>query len=210
MASVYTKTGDQGETGLLGGSRIGKDDLRVDCYGTLDEANAMIGVAYSMIQNKRIKEILEAIQQKIFLIGAELASDENGKKYLSEMIHQGDIEDIEKVIDKYSTRVGEQKYFITPGQTTESSFLHVARSIIRRAERLMVRLQRKDDVRKDILQYINRLSDLLFILARVESEILNKTLDNKPKIWRRKKIEYQNKCCERSFFRDCKKDGAGS
>ncbi|MCC5910639.1 MAG: cob(I)yrinic acid a,c-diamide adenosyltransferase [Clostridiaceae bacterium] len=176
MASVYTKTGDKGETGLLGGSRVAKDDLRVDCYGTLDEANAVIGVAYSMIQDIEMKEILGGIQQKIFLIGAELASDDKGKGYLPEMIHQGDVEDIEKIINKYSAQVGEQKSFITPGQTTASSFLHVARTIIRRAERLMVTLQKKDGVRKDIIQYTNRLSDLLFILARIESELLNKTL----------------------------------
>ncbi len=183
MGNVYTKTGDKGKTGLLGGSRIWKDDLRVTCYGTLDEANSMIGVAYSITKNQEIKDKLQTIQRKLFSIGAELASDDKGSKYLREKITDRDIKYLEEMIDKYLKRIGEQKSFIIPGKTTASSIIHVSRAIIRRAERNIISLSKKEEVREVLLKYINRLSDFLFVLARVEEtygfieDVKNKVLE---------------------------------
>lgn len=168
--SIYTRSGDKGETGLFGGSRINKDDLRVECYGCLDEANSFIGLAYSLIKSKDIKIILRNIQNKIFIAGAELASDEKGKAYLKDTISQEDIEELEKIIDRYTEIVGPQKSFVIPGDTISSASLHVSRTVVRRSERLMVALKSKLKVRKELYKYINRLSDVLFILARVEAE----------------------------------------
>ncbi len=174
MASVYTKTGDNGETGLLGGSRVQKDDTRVSCYGTLDEANSMIGLAYSMIEDNEIRIILRLVQKNLFTLGAELASDCKGKSLLNESIQKKDINHMEEIIDKYMLKIGQQKEFIIPGKTTASAALHVSRTIIRRAERLMMALKKEHELRVEIFQYINRLSDLLFVLARVESELICK------------------------------------
>lgn len=168
MANVYTKTGDKGQTGLLGGSRIWKDDLRVHCYGTFDEANSMIGVAYSLCENEEIKNILNDIQKQLFILGAELASDESGEKYIKEKIEEKDVKNLEKIVDYYIEKIGQQKEFVIPGKTTTSAILHVARTIIRRGERLVIQLHKEAKIREEIQKYVNRLSDMLFILARVE------------------------------------------
>ncbi|WP_132243567.1 cob(I)yrinic acid a,c-diamide adenosyltransferase [Marinisporobacter balticus] len=168
MANIYTKTGDTGQTGLLGGSRVWKDNLRVDCYGTLDEANAMMGVAYSLCKNEEIQIILKDVQKKLFALGAEIACDEQGEKYIKEKIGKEDIENCERIIDAYTEKTGPLKEFIIPGKTTASATLHVARTIIRRAERNIIKLLKKEEIREDIFKYVNRLSDLLFALARVE------------------------------------------
>lgn len=170
MANVYTKTGDRGQTGLVGGSRVWKDDLRVHCYGTLDEANAMMGVAYSLCENKEIKNILKDIQKQLFILGAELASDEQGEKYIREKIEKEDIQKLEKIIDEYTEKIGQQKEFVIPGKTTASAILHVARTIIRRTERMVIELYKEEKIRDEIEQYMNRLSDMLFVLARVEEQ----------------------------------------
>jgi ATP:cob(I)alamin adenosyltransferase len=170
MGKVYTKTGDNGETGLFGGSRILKDDLRVDCYGTLDEAISMIGVAYSIIEDMDIKEILRCTQNKLFCIGAELASDEKGSMLLRDKIKEEDVSILEGIIDRYSEEAGPQKNFVIPGKTTASATLHVARTIIRRAERKIITLSKNTGVSKPILMYMNRLSDALFVLARIQGE----------------------------------------
>ncbi len=190
MGKIYTKKGDKGETGLLGGSRIEKDDLRVSCYGTLDEANAMIGTAYSLIKNTDIREILHQIQQQLFLVGAELASDVQGRSSLKQLINRHEVQWLEEKIDHYQQIVGEQREFIIPGKSTGSALLHVARTIIRRAERNIISLNKNKKIREEILQYINRLSDTLFMLARMEEqwsfieEIKNKVLE---------KLKVQNK-----------------
>lgn len=179
MGNIYTKTGDAGQTGLLGGSRVWKDSIRVDCYGTLDEANAMIGVAYSLCKNEEIQIILKDVQKKLFTLGAEIACDEQGEKYIKEKIAKKDIENLEKIIDIYTGKTGPLKEFIIPGKTTASATLHVARTIIRRAERNIIKLSKKEAIREDIFKYVNRLSDLLFALARVEenSEFIQEVKD---------------------------------
>ncbi|MFZ5967675.1 MAG: cob(I)yrinic acid a,c-diamide adenosyltransferase [Bacillota bacterium] len=168
MSSIYTKTGDQGQTGLLGGSRVSKDHNRVQCYGTLDEANAMLGAAYSLSQNDDIKGIVRDIQKKLFVLGAELASDDKGERFIREKVQQTDIDGLEKIIDFWLDKVGQFKEFVIPGKNTVSAMLHVARTIIRRAERNIISFAREETVRPEVLRYVNRLSDTLFVLARVE------------------------------------------
>lgn len=170
MGSIYTKTGDKGETGLFGGSRIFKDDLRVTCYGTIDEANSMIGVAYSLIKSDDIREILRHIQKRLFVLGAELASDGKGKTLIKDTITDKDVIYLENIIDKYTEKIGKQESFVIPGKSTASSVLHVARTVVRRAERLIVSLSKESSIRELLIKYVNRLSDALFILARVEEE----------------------------------------
>lgn len=170
MGPIYTKKGDQGETGLLGGSRVGKDDLRVSCYGTLDEANAAIGVAYSLSKSKTIRENLRGLQKKLFVLCAELACDEKGIGSLKEMIQSLDIKALEQLIDHYEEQLGPMKAFVIPGGTTASAAIHVARTITRRSERLIVKLNRETELRPELLEYVNRLSDALFMMARAEEQ----------------------------------------
>lgn len=167
--AIYTRKGDKGETGLLGGSRIAKDSLKVSCYGTLDEANAALGVARSLIENEEIKEIIYEIQKRIFIVGGELASDDKGQNILQNKVNAEDIARFEKIIDDFAEKLGPLHEFIIPGETTASAQLHFARSVVRRAERLIVELNRATPVRQEIIQYVNRLSDTIFMLARAEA-----------------------------------------
>ena len=168
MANVYTKTGDKGTTGLFGGDRVSKDDIRVECYGTMDEANSTIGYASTLVSDKEVRMHLKKIQNKLFAVGAELASDEKGLEMLKEKISNRDVEDIEETIDFYLNIVGQQKSFVVPGVNQSSSVLHMARTIVRRGERDITRLNRDSGVSESLMKYINRLSDCLFTLARYE------------------------------------------
>ncbi|MHC1681538.1 MAG: cob(I)yrinic acid a,c-diamide adenosyltransferase [Clostridiaceae bacterium] len=170
MGGVYTKKGDKGETGLYGGSRISKNNLRVECYGTIDEVVSNIGSAYSMIKDGELRQVLRYIQKRLFSVGAELASDENGIKKLSGRICEDDVVYLENTIDKYQLMLSPQKGFIIPGGSPASAVLHVARTVTRRAERSLVSLKKEQGGNDSIIKFINRLSDTLFILARVEEE----------------------------------------
>lgn len=170
MSSIYTRTGDKGTTALVGGSRVEKDSLKVEAYGTIDEVISNMGAACSFIQEEELKAEITEIQKKLFVLGAELASDENGMKYLKELINQSDIDALEKVIDKYMEKVGPFKGFVTPGKNTQSAILHVARTVARRAERVIITLSREDKIREEIRKYVNRLSDALYAMARYEEE----------------------------------------
>lgn len=170
MSNIYTRTGDKGTTALFGGSRVEKDSLKVEAYGTIDELISNIGVASSFIKDEELKAELADIQKKLFVLGAELASDENGIKHLKEQIEQKDIDDLEKIIDKYMGKAGPFKGFVTPGKNTQSAMLHVARTVARRAERVIITLSKEDNVREDIRKYVNRLSDALYAMARFEEE----------------------------------------
>lgn len=170
MGGVYTKKGDKGETGLYGGTRIPKNNLRVECYGTIDEVVSNIGSAYSLIKDEELRQVLRHIQKRLFSVGAELASDENGIKKLSGRISEDDVVYLENTIDRYQSILSPQKGFIIPGGTAASAVLHVARTVTRRAERNLVSLKKEQDVSDSIIKFINRLSDTLFILARVEEE----------------------------------------
>ena len=168
MANIYTRTGDKGVTGLYGGSRIPKDDLKVWCYGEIDEANSVIAAAYAFLEDEELKKLVRRIQEKMFVLGAELASDIRGMDMLSEKISQSDIEFLESNIDYLTEETGKMKKFIIPGGTKASSFLHMARTVVRRAERNIISLSKNEEVREDIIKYINRLSDTLYAIAKVE------------------------------------------
>lgn len=168
---IYTKTGDEGKTSLFGGERVWKDNLRINCYGTVDELNSIIGLALSFIDDKTLTEELTILQNKLFDLGADLATPlENGKAKIKR-IDKADIKEIENKIDIYQDRLPELRNFILPGGYSGASFLHFARTVCRRAERELVNLTREENTGDYVLIYLNRLSDYLFVLARLANVI---------------------------------------
>jgi cob(I)alamin adenosyltransferase len=164
---IYTKTGDDGTTGLVGGNRVSKSNLRLDAYGTVDELNAYIGLLHSMINDTKIQELLLLVQNKLFVIGSKLASDEKGMAITDSLDCSGkDIQVLEKAIDEYDAELPALTQFILPGGSTLVSYCHVARTVCRRAERRVVQLAETTPVEELIVQYLNRLSDYLFVLSR--------------------------------------------
>jgi len=162
---IYTKTGDAGETGLFGGRRLPKSHLRIESYGTVDELNSHLGVVCDSITDDHIRHILSEIQHRLFAIGADLATDPAKRKSLPD-ITVADIQLLENEIDKMDGELPVLKNFILPGGHLSVSFCHVARCVCRRAERLVVALDLEEPVEPLVLQYLNRLSDYLFVLAR--------------------------------------------
>ncbi|TDT50366.1 cob(I)yrinic acid a,c-diamide adenosyltransferase [Fonticella tunisiensis] len=161
---IYTKTGDKGETSLLGGSRTRKSDPRVWSYGTIDEANSSLGLARSKIRDSELREAILGIQKKLFEVGAELAS--TGTESYKPRIDEEDVLSLEKLIDHYDGLKPQINAFIIPGGTEESALLDVARTVIRRAERHIAHLEDEFDVNEHLLKYINRLSDAIYTIAR--------------------------------------------
>lgn len=167
MAKIYTKTGDNGTTGLVGGNRVKKYDLRIEAYGTVDELNAAIGFLRSLNVTKEIINQLIHIQNKLFNIGSRLASDEKGDAYTASLkITDEDILLLENAIDNYQKELPELKGFALPGGEISVAQCHVSRTICRRAERRIIEFAEQNPVQPEILKYINRLSDFLFVLAR--------------------------------------------
>ena len=167
---IYTKTGDAGETGLFGGGRVPKDDVRVEAYGDVDELNAVIGMARCIEQMPRIDDVLLPIQRDLFAIGAILATPDRAKMALhleKARIDDGRISELEHAIDAGEAELEPLRAFILPGGSPKASALHVARTVCRRAERRVVRLQHQAELPPLAVIYLNRLSDLLFTLARV-------------------------------------------
>ncbi|WP_340112361.1 cob(I)yrinic acid a,c-diamide adenosyltransferase [Maribellus mangrovi] len=165
---IYTKTGDDGTTGLVGGSRVKKYDLRLEAYGTVDELNAAIGLLRSFDVEEDIKDILIRIQNKLFNIGSRLASDEKGEEFTANLaIKTEDIDFLENAIDQFEKELPELKNFILPGGDLLVAQCHVARTICRRAERRIVEFAENEKVQAELIKYINRLSDFLFVLARI-------------------------------------------
>lgn len=171
MANLYTKTGDKGLTGLVGGSRVSKGSLKVECYGTVDEANSMLGLAYTQSSRSYIRESIRAIQKRLFSLGAELASDASGEAALKDKISDEDVSFLEQIVDKCTETTGKQTHFVIPGVNPASAALHVARTIVRRAERNIVALADQERVREVLLRYVNRLSDAIYALARLEEDL---------------------------------------
>lgn len=167
LMKVYTRKGDSGETGLFGGSRIAKDSIKVEAYGSIDEAAAFIGEARAIIKDEKVKNILHKIQEKFLVIGAHLASDSNGINKLKESIEESDIVELEKIIDEYSKTLLPLYKFIISGDNRESATLHVARTVVRRSERRIVTLKERENIDPKLLKYVNRVSDVLFVLSRV-------------------------------------------
>jgi ATP:cob(I)alamin adenosyltransferase len=167
---IYTKTGDTGSTGLFGGGRVAKDDVRVEAYGDVDELNAVLGMARSVEPMPRIDEVLVPIQRDLFAIGALLATPDRDKMALhlqKARIDEGRITELERAIDQGEGELEPLTAFIIPGGTPKAAALHVARTVCRRAERHVVRLQHQVELPALAVIYLNRLSDLLFTLARV-------------------------------------------
>ncbi len=161
---IYTKTGDAGETGLFGGRRVSKDDPRVQAYGEVDELNAWIGFAVAIHLPTFESNVLQTIQRDLFTIGAELATPKAAKLRIS--LDESTVSALESVIDSYDPKLKPLKNFILPGGSPKAAALHVARAVCRRAERSVVTLARNHRINPVIVHYLNRLSDLLFVLAR--------------------------------------------
>lgn len=181
MANLYTKTGDKGQTSLVGGSRVSKSDLRVECYGTVDEMGSALGFARSLTKRDYVKDTIYHIQGRLFSLAAEIASDEAGLKKLDHLISDADVAFLEGVVDKCTEINGVQTSFVVPGDNPPSGALHMARTVVRRCERNMIRLAAEIEVRDTLLKYVNRLSDATYALARLE-ETLAKQDDLRAKV----------------------------
>ncbi len=179
---IYTRTGDRGETGLIGGRRVPKDHLRVEAYGAVDEVNASLGVVRAQTGDVELAALLDEIQHRLFDLGAELATPP-GVTETAPTVDAAEVERLEESIDRYQTSLPPLREFILPGGTSLAAALHVARTVCRRAERRVVTLAREETVRADLLRYLNRLSDLLFVLARVA----NQRAGRPDVIWAKKK-----------------------
>jgi cob(I)alamin adenosyltransferase len=167
---IYTKTGDEGETSLFGGRRVSKSDARVDAYGHVDELNAALGVAAAATPEAFERDLLASVQQDLFAIGGRLASpepDRVAKALEKAVVPHERIEALEQAIDRMEGELTPLRQFILPGGTPKAASLHVARTVCRRAERSVVALARVASVPREILMYLNRLSDLLFVMARL-------------------------------------------
>ncbi len=166
---IYTKTGDGGETGLFGGGRVPKDDRRVAAYGEVDELNAALGLALALEPRAFARDLLELVQRDLFTIGAELASPDPAKLVKAlpgPRLGDARVEALEDAIDRAEATLAPLKNFILPGGSSKAAALQLGRAVCRRAERAVVTLSREAAVSPAILKYVNRLSDLLFVLAR--------------------------------------------
>ena len=162
---IYTRRGDEGQTQLLSKETVHKGDKRVRAFGTLDELQSHLGLVRALTCQESIRSILYYVQEDIFVASSELASTSNALSYLKRRISKSNTEKLEGWIDKFTTLYGLPKGFVVPGKYLDSSALHVARSVCRRAERLIVILDREEKVYGDLIRYFNRLGDLLFVLA---------------------------------------------
>jgi len=163
---VYTKTGDKGETSLIGGTRLPKQHIRIEAYGTVDELNSFIGVVRDQGIDEHSKTVLIEIQDRLFTLGSLLAADPEKNKMKLPEVKEEDILFLEKEIDKMDEVLPEMKHFVLPGGHQAVSFCHVARCVCRRAERATLKLAENEKVDEIIYKYLNRLSDYLFVLSR--------------------------------------------
>jgi cob(I)alamin adenosyltransferase len=170
---IYTKTGDLGETSLFGGSRVKKSNIRIDAYGTVDELNSYLGLIRDQINDQALAQDLINIQNKLFTLGAMLATPQDKEKLKSgkdrlkiDKIERDEINFLENRMDVMNDSLAPMTHFILPGGNTTVSFCHIARCVCRRAERITVELADQEVINSNILIYLNRLSDYLFVLAR--------------------------------------------
>jgi cob(I)alamin adenosyltransferase len=171
---IYTKTGDKGQTGLFGGARVAKNHIRVEAYGTVDELNSYIALLNDLAVERNIRsytEILKEIQDRLFTIGANLASDPNKNMSVPDVL-AADVELLEQAIDEMEKNLPALKHFILPGGHPLVSHCNIARTVCRRAERCIVSLNKKSSVEPLVIQYVNRLSDYLFVLGRMFAHLL--------------------------------------
>ncbi len=173
LSKIYTRTGDDGTTGLGDGSRIEKDDPRVEAYGTVDELNSAVGVVSAAGVPEDIGEVLEHVQQDLFNLGGELCIPG------TRLIHDDAVTDLEEKLDLFNADLPALKDFVLPGGCRPAAYCHLARTICRRAERRVLALSRNGDVNESAVAYLNRLSDLLFVLART----LNRRAEHSEILW---------------------------
>ena len=170
---IYTKTGDKGETGLFGGAKISKSSPRIEAYGTVDELNSFIGLAITEVRDGEVKSLLSKIQNQLFAVGSDLSTpnsiEDQNKNILR--ISTEYYEEIEKSIDFFEEKLDELKNFIIPGGSKAASMLHICRTIARRAERKTVALNSLEQINGNIVIFLNRLSDLFFVLSRYENKV---------------------------------------
>lgn len=166
--NIYTKTGDEGKTSLFDGKRLFKDDIRVEAYGTIDELGAFLGLAKNYVEDKEMYQYIFNIQNKLFTLASILATENQNK--IKHHIIEEDIDGLEKIIDLYMERIENPTAFIVNGSGKKSAHLHVARTICRRGERRIITLSAQTDIDPLVIKYVNRLSDLLYAMARYSEE----------------------------------------
>jgi cob(I)alamin adenosyltransferase len=167
---IYTKTGDEGTTGLGGGQRVPKDATRVAAYGTVDELNSLLGVALATGLSDRLSAVLPGIQNELFDLGSDLCwPSDDPRRARIPTVEARHVEALEALIDEFNAAVGPLSNFLLPGGSLGAAHLHVARTVCRRAERETVRLARDEAIGEHVLPYLNRLSDALFVMARYEN-----------------------------------------
>lgn len=166
MSKVYTRTGDRGKTSLYTGERVSKDSLRVEAYGSVDEADSVLGQARAFAVHENVKSTIYKLQKDLWMLMADVASVGNEPNIKPE-----DVTELERLIDSYTESLQPLDHFLVPGETKSESFLNAASSVVRRAERAMWRLNESEPVNEVDIRYLNRLSDLCFTLGRYESEV---------------------------------------
>lgn len=163
---IYTKTGDKGQTSLIGGTRLPKHHIRIEAYGTVDELNSFIGLVRDSVSEKELFDLLIEIQDRLFTMGSLLAADPEKNKMQLPNLNEADVVVLEKAIDKMNETLPEMKSFVLPGGHPAVSHCHIARCVCRRAERAVLKLAENEKVDEIIYKYLNRLSDYLFVLSR--------------------------------------------
>ena len=166
LVKIYTRTGDGGETGLVGGVRVSKDSLRVQAYGEVDELNSVLGICRTFLVDEELDKLLQDLQRDLFVVAADLAAP-SGTRSIVPRITGERVSELENTIDRLEEELPRLQVFIFPGGSQPGAFLHFARTVARRAERTIVTLSCKETVSEHIVPYMNRLSDLLFVIARV-------------------------------------------
>lgn len=180
---IYTKTGDKGQTSLIGGTRLPKHHLRIEAYGTVDELNSHVGLLRDVVEEPLTHELLLSVQDRLFTIGSHLAADPVKSKMQLPPIFEEDITALEIAIDKINDQVPEMKSFVLPGGHVFVSYCHIARCVCRRAERAVLRLAEVEKTEEIHSKYLNRLSDYLFMLSRwLTSQLNAKEIPWKPKM----------------------------
>ena len=171
---IYTRTGDTGQTSLIGGRRVSKADLRIDTYGTVDELNSWIGLLRDQPVNANRRPLLKEIQDRLFTVGAELATDpEKPPQQAIPAIIEADIDQLETNMDLMDAGLPELRKFVLPGGHASVSYAHLARTVCRRAERIAIHLNSESSVDPLVIKYLNRLSDYLFVLSRKMAQDLD-------------------------------------
>ena len=175
MSKIYTKTGDKGQTSLIGGTRVPKDHIRIESYGTIDELNSHIGLIRDLLtEDQDMSALLLTIQNRLFSVSAELANEKYTHKKGVSVIAESDVVFLEQKIDEMNEQLPALEKFILPGGHVIASQCHIARTVCRRAERCIVKLSHEAEVSESLIQFINRLSDFMFLLARKILKDFNK------------------------------------